>query len=74
MRLIATLVIIIFAALPGLLAGWPDRAPAFLAGNIDGVPVSVAAMSGLMLAFVVIAAICGVITRNDGAAGPEGGQ
>lgn len=74
MRLIATLVIIIFAALPGLLAGWPEKSPAFLAGSIDGVPMSVATMSGLMLAFVVIAAICGIITRKDGAPGREGGQ
>ncbi|HEX4096118.1 MAG TPA: hypothetical protein VHX64_05275 [Caulobacteraceae bacterium] len=74
MRLIATLIIIVFAALPGLLAGWPGRSPAFLAGSIDGVPMSIASMSGLMLAFVIIAAICGIITRNDGPAGREGGQ
>lgn len=74
MRLLATLIIIILCGLPALFAGWPADAPAAFAASYGGVPGSILAMSGLLLAFVVIAAVCGVITRGDGAQGPEAGQ
>ena len=74
MRLLATLIIIILCGLPALFAGWPADAPALFDTRISGVPGSILAMSGLLLAFVVIAAICGVITKGDSAPDREAGQ
>jgi hypothetical protein len=71
-RVLATLVIIVLAGLPALFAGWPAHTPAFFDTVVGGVPGSIAAMSLLLLAFVVIAAICGVIAR--GADKGEAGQ
>jgi membrane protein implicated in regulation of membrane protease activity len=73
-RLLATLIIIILCGLPALFAGWPGDAPAFFDARLGGVPGSILAMSGLLLAFVVIAAVCGVITRRDSASDREAGQ
>ncbi len=75
MRLLATLVIIILCGLPALFAGWSGDAPAVFDARFGGVPGSVLAMSALLLAFVVIAGICGVIARNSsGAPDREAGQ
>ena len=64
MRVLATLIIIVLVGLPALFAGWPGDAPASFGNLVNGVPGSIAAMAGLLLAFVVIAAICGVIARS----------
>ena len=69
MRVIGTLIIIILAGLPVLFAGWPKQAPAFFSDLVHGVPGSIAAMSLLLAAFVVLAAVCGVIARGKGEAG-----
>ena len=74
MRVLATLIIIILAGLPALFAGWPGAAPGSFDGLWNGIPVSIAAMSLLLLAFVVIAAICGVIARNANAGDKEAGR
>ncbi len=75
MRLFATLIIIILCGLPALFAGWPGHAPDAFDARYGGVPGSILAMSGLLLAFVVIAGICGVIARNSsGAPDREAGQ
>jgi len=73
-RLIGTLIIILLAALPALFAGWPGRAPAFFSSLWHGAPGSIVVMSGLMLAFVVLAGICGIIARKAVAADEEAGQ
>jgi hypothetical protein len=73
-RLIATLIIIILCGLPALYAGWPGKSPGLFGASIDGVPGSIAAMSALMLVFVIIAAVCGIITRNDSPKDREAGQ
>ncbi|HEY5410362.1 MAG TPA: hypothetical protein VIJ94_06515 [Caulobacteraceae bacterium] len=74
MRLIATLIIVILAGLTALFAGWPSLTPAWFGGLIHGVPGSVVAMSGLLLAFVIIAGFCGAIARNASAADREAGR
>lgn len=65
-RVLATLVIIVLAGLPAVFAGWPAHTPPVFDSLVSGVPGSVAAMSLLLLAFIVIAAICGVIARGAG--------
>ena len=74
MRLIATLIIIILCGLPALFAGWPADAPAFFASLPGGVPGSIAAMSLLLLAFVVIAAVSSGIARRASVADQEAGR
>ncbi len=74
MRVLATLIIIILAGLPALLAGWPGMAPGSFDGLWKGIPVSIAAMSLLLLAFVVIAAVCGVIARGASAGDKAAGR
>ncbi len=74
MWLLATLIIVILCGLPALFAGWPAKAPAFFDTRVGGAPGSILAMSGLLLAFVVIAGICGVITKGDSAPDREAGQ
>jgi len=73
-RVIATLVIIILAGLSALFAGWPGDTPAVFDTLIHGVPGSIAAMSLLLLSFVVIAAVCGVIARGASAGDKEAGR
>jgi len=73
-RVLATLIIIILAGLPALFAGWPGDTPAFFDSLSNGVPGSIAAMAVLLLAFVVIAAVCGVIARSANAGDKEAGR
>jgi hypothetical protein len=73
-RVLATLVIIALAGLAALFAGWPGDTPAFFDSSVNGVPGSIAAMSVLLLAFIVIAAICGVIARSASAGDKEAGR
>ena len=74
MRLIATLIIIILCGLPALFAGWPGDAPGVFGARIGGVPGSILAMSLLLLALVVIAAVSSGIARRAGAADREAGR
>ena len=74
MRLIATLIIVVLAGLPALFAGWPAKAPGAFSALWHGVPGSVVAMSLMLLAFVVLAGICGVLARNARGVEPEAGQ
>ncbi len=74
MRLIATLIIVVLAGLPALFAGWPAKTPASFSALWNGVPGSIVVMSLMLLAFVFIAAICGVIARNARALDREVGQ
>jgi hypothetical protein len=73
-RLVATLIIILLAGLPALFAGWPGRSPTFFSSLWHGVPGSVVVMSGLMLAFAVLAGICGIIARSAGGADKGAGR
>ena len=74
MRLIATLIIVVLAGLPALFAGWPGKSPAAFTALWNGIPGSIAAMSLLLLAFVVLAGICGVLARNARGVEREAGQ
>ena len=74
MRLIATLIIIIIAALPALFAGWPGASPAIFDDRIGGVPGSVLIMGLLLLAFVIIASVSSGIARRAGDADKEAGR
>ena len=74
MRLLATLIIVILCGLPALFAGWPAKAPAFFDTRVGGAPGSIVVMSLMLVAFVFIAAICGVITKGDSAPDREAGQ
>ena len=74
MRIIATLIIIILCGLPAVFAGWPANAPAFFASLPGGVPGSIAAMSLLLLAFVVIAGFSTGVARRASAADQEAGR
>ena len=74
MRLIATLIIVIMAGLPALFAGWPGTEPAWFDITWQGIPGSVLAMSVLLLAFVLIAGVCGAIARGASAADREAGR
>lgn len=74
MRIIATLIVVILACLPALFAGWPNSAPAAFGELFGGVPGSVVAMSLLILAFVVLAGVCGAIARGASAADEEAGR
>ena len=74
MRIIATLIIIIGCGLPAVFAGWPANAPAFFASLPGGVPGSILAMSLLLLAFVVIAALSSGVARRASAGDQEAGR
>ena len=74
MRLIGTLIVVILCALPAIFAGWPGLAPGWFDGAWQGVPGSILAMSVLMLAFVLIAGVCGAIARGASAADREAGR
>ena len=63
MRLLATLVVIILCGLPALFAGWPALEPAWFSSLLHGVPLSVVAMSGLLLAFVILAGFCSAAAK-----------
>ncbi len=64
MRIIATLIIIVLAGLPALFAGLPASEPAVFDQHRWGAPVSVLAMSALLVVFVVLAAVCSSAARN----------
>lgn len=74
MRLIGTLIVVILIAVPAILAGWPSATPAWFGDLIGGVPGSIMAMSALLLAFVLIAGLCGAIARGASAADREAGR
>lgn len=74
MRLIATLIVIVLCAVPAVFAGWPGLAPAWFDVTWQGIPGSVLAMSALLLAFVLIAGVCGSIARGASAADREAGR
>ena len=71
MKTIAALLAIVMAALPSLFAGWPGLAPAWFDRQWQGVPLSVVFMSGLMLAFVVLAGICSAISKDRSERGAD---
>ena len=73
-RLIATLIIVVLAGMPALFAGWPGTAPAWFDISWRGIPLSILAMSALLLSFVLIAGVCGVIARGASAADREAGR
>ena len=64
MRAIATLIIVALVSLPSLFAGWPGLAPSWFDERRWGVPMSVIAMSGLMLVFIVLAGLCSLAARD----------
>ena len=74
MRLIATLIIVVLAGLPALFAGWPGMSPAVFTALWHGVPGSIVVMSLMLLAFVVLAGICGALARNARGVEREAGQ
>ena len=72
MRAIATLIIIVLVSLPSLFAGWPGLEPGWFQERQWGVPLSVIFMSGLMLLFMILAALCSLAARGARASGAEG--
>lgn len=71
-RVLGTLIVIILCALPAVFAGRPGIAPAWFDQSWRGAPLSVLAMCGLMLAFIVLAGLCSLAAR--GADSRRGGE
>lgn len=66
MRALGTFAVIILCGLPALFGGWPSVAPRWFNELWQGAPLSVVAMSGLMLAFVLLAGFCSIAARAAG--------
>ena len=64
MRILGTLIVIVVCILPALFAGWPGTAPAWFDSLWRGAPLSVVAMSALMLVFVFLAGLCSLAAKN----------
>ena len=68
MRTLGTIIVIVLCGLPALFAGWPTVAPAWFDNLWNGVPQGILAMSGLMLAFVLLAGFCSLAAKSAGGA------
>lgn len=66
MRALGTVIVIILCGLPALFAGWPQVAPAWFNDLWNGAPLGILAMSGLLLAFVIIAGFCSAAAKAAG--------
>ena len=64
MRIIVFLIVIAIVSLPSLFAGLPGLAPDWFDRRWQGVPLSVLFMSGLMLAFVLLAGVCSAVAKD----------
>jgi hypothetical protein len=64
LRIIAFLLVLVIVLLPSLFAGLPGVAPGWFDQRWQGVPVSVLVMSGLMLAFVLLAGVCSAAAKD----------
>lgn len=71
MRTIAALVVLVLVSLPEIFAGWPGTAPGWFDQKLQGVPMSIVAMSALMLAFVVLAGVCSALAKDRRLPGAE---
>ena len=64
LRILAFLIVIVIVSLPSLFAGLPGLAPDWFDRRWQGVPLSVVAMSGLMLVFVLLAGVCSAAAKD----------
>ncbi len=71
MRSLVALIVIVLGALPALYAGLPGLAPGWFDQRYMGVPMSVLAMSALMVIFVILAAVCSSAARGQRLHGEE---
>jgi hypothetical protein len=71
LRTIIALIVIVMVSLPSLFAGLPDLEPDWFAQRWQGVPLSVVFMSGLMLAFVLLAGVCSAVSKNTRLSGAD---
>jgi hypothetical protein len=62
-RPLATIVVIVLCALPALFAGWPQATPAWFNELWHGVPLSIVAMSALLLVFILLAGVCSAAAK-----------
>ena len=71
MRIIAFLFVVVMVSLPSLFAGLPGLAPGWFDDKVGGVPLSVVAMCGLMLAFVLLAGVCSAAAKGKSLPGGD---
>jgi hypothetical protein len=71
LRTIIALIVIVMVSLPSLFAGLPDLEPSWFGQRWQGVPLSVVFMSGLLLAFVLLAGVCSAVAGTSRRPGAE---